>query len=92
MKEDPRGWFQWYCRYFNGRKISKIDKIQIARWKAFRPGYISAIKKNCLKKFLSCGKKQRQALLQWAYNPFFLAKIEVLQKFKVQNTFVHTIK
>tara|TARA_B100001123_G_scaffold389104_1_gene465574 strand:- start:3392 stop:3835 length:444 start_codon:yes stop_codon:yes gene_type:complete len=71
MTEDPRGWFQWYCRYSNGRRIPKIDKIQISRWKAFGPRHIGGIKKNCPKKRFSCRRKQRQALLQWAYNPFF---------------------
>ena len=71
MKEDPRGWFQWYCRYTNGRRIPEIDKIQINRWRAFGPRHIGGIKKNCPKKNFSCRRKQRQALLQWAYNPFF---------------------
>ena len=71
MEEDPRGWFQWYCRYSTGRRIEEIDKIQIRRWKAFGPRHIGGIKKNCPKKLWSCRQKQRQALLQWAYNPFF---------------------
>ena len=71
MKEDPRGWFQWYCRFSNGRRMLEIDKIQIARWKAFGPRHIGGIKKNCQKKNISCRRKQRQALLQWAYDPFF---------------------
>ena len=92
MKEDPRGWFQWYCRYFNGRRITEIDEIQISRWKSFGPRHIGGIKKNCPKKFFSCRKKQRQDLTTMGLQSFFLTKIEVLQKFKVQNIFVHTIK
>ena len=71
MEEDSRGWFQWYCRYSNGRRIPEVDKIQIAQWREFGPRHIGGIKKNCPKKFFSCRQKQRQALLQWAYNPFF---------------------
>tara|TARA_Y100000590_G_scaffold75748_1_gene83741 strand:- start:7151 stop:7594 length:444 start_codon:yes stop_codon:yes gene_type:complete len=70
MSEDPRGWFQWYCRYTIGRRIPKIDKIQIYRWRMFGPRHIGGIKKNCRTRELNCRRRQRQALLQWAYNPF----------------------
>ena len=69
FKEDPLGWFQWYCRFSNGRKIPYIDQIQIKRWKNFRR-HVLAIEKNCEKGDLGCRKRQRQAILQWAYNPF----------------------
>ena len=69
FKEDPLGWFQWYCRFINGRRIPRIDKIQIKRWKAFKR-HVSAIKKNCEPGNTHCRKKQRQAILQWAYDPF----------------------
>ena len=69
FKEDPLGWFQWYCRFCNGRRISHMDKIQIKRWKNFRR-HVLAIEKNCEKGDLGCRKKQRQAILQWAYDPY----------------------
>ncbi len=69
FKQDPLGWFQWYCRFSNGRRIPHIDEIQIKRWKNFRR-HVVAIKKNCEPIDLSCRRKQRQAILQWAYSPF----------------------
>ena len=69
FKEDPLGWFQWYCRFTNGRRIPHIDEIQIKRWKNFRR-HVLAIEKNCEKGDLGCRKRQRQAILQWAYNPY----------------------
>ena len=69
FKEDPLGWFQWYCRYSMGRRIAYIDRIQIKRWKNFRR-HVIAIKKNCESADIDCRRRQRQAILQWAYNPF----------------------
>lgn len=53
---DPYGWFQWYCRFFYGRR-SYDDIRQIARWKAF--------------KSRNGNKTQdgwKQGLLHWAIN------------------------
>ena len=69
FKEDPLGGFQWYCRFSMGRRIPKIDEIQIKRLKNFTR-HVVAIKKNCDPNDLSCRKRQRQAILQWSYDPF----------------------
>ena len=67
LHSDPRGWFQWYCRYYMGRRIEKEDEKQIKRWKAIKR-HIAQIKKNCRKGDFSCRRKQRQAVLHWAYD------------------------
>lgn len=65
-KDDPRGWFQWYCRYYMGRRGSD-DNRQIKRWRAMRR-HIAQIKKSCRAGDLNCRRKQRQALLHWGYD------------------------
>ncbi len=63
--EDPRGWFQWYCRYYMGRRIPDEDRRQILRWKAIQR-HVAQLKTHCRPKDLDCRKGQRQALLHWA--------------------------
>ena len=65
-RDDPRGWFQWYCRYYLGRR-HEDDQRQIGRWKAIRR-HVRQVEKNCDRGDVFCRPRQRQALLHWAYD------------------------
>jgi len=65
--DDPRGWFQWYCRYFRGRRMPGEDERQIARWKAMTR-HVAQIRSHCEPGDWWCRPRQRQALLHWAYD------------------------
>ena len=70
-EQDPYGWFQWYCRYYLGRR-SDDDKRQIKRWiyivNRFKSILIRMIK-NKGAKYDGCSisPKIRQILLHWGY-------------------------
>ena len=66
-EEDPRGWFQWYCRYYMGRRLAQEDQRQIKRWKAMTR-HIAQVRNNCDECEVFCRRRQRQALLHWAYD------------------------
>ena len=66
-EDDPRGWFQWYCRYYMGRRMPDEDRRQIGRWKAIRR-HVRQVQMNCEPGDVFCRPRQRQALLHWAYD------------------------
>jgi hypothetical protein len=65
--DDPRGWFQWCCRYYMGRRLPDEDSRQIGRWKAMKR-HVSQIRRHCEQGDSMCRPRQRQALLHWAYD------------------------
>ena len=65
-RDDPRGWFQWYCRYYRGRR-SLDDDRQIRRWRQMAR-HVAQVKQGCMSRDLDCRRRQRQALLHWAYD------------------------
>ena len=64
--DDPRGWFQWYCRYYMGRR-GPDDARQIRRWRNIRR-HVAQLEKHCERRNLACRPRQRQSLLHWAYD------------------------
>ena len=70
-KQDPYGWFQWYCRYYLGRRTDD-DERQIKRWmnivNRFKGILVKMIKNNGAKfDDFSISPKIRQILLHWGY-------------------------
>jgi hypothetical protein len=65
--DDPRGWFQWYCRYYLGRRLPQEDDRQFRRWRAMQR-HVAQVRKHCEPGDPVCRPRQRQALLQWAYD------------------------
>lgn len=64
--EDPRGWFQWYCRYYRGRRCLDDDR-QVRRWRQMAR-HVAQVRHACARRDLACRRRQRQALLHWAYD------------------------
>ena len=79
---DVRGWFQWYCRFFMGRRCED-DERQIGRWQRC-VGVSGRWRRSLLKKYMSMGVRevfddgedeekgdvspvQHQTCFQWAY-------------------------
>ena len=70
-EQNPYGWFQWYCRYYLGRRSNNDDR-QIKRWinivNRFKSILIRMIKNKGVKyNDYSISPKIRQILLHWGY-------------------------
>ena len=74
IKQDPYGWFQWYCRFYRGRRTDD-DERQIDRWNKivgpngrFRRRLMNMlIKKNKEYDDYTVSPVIRQVLLHWGY-------------------------
>lgn len=90
IKTDPNGWFEWYINYYAGRRLGKEDTWQIGRWRSFVARHMGQIKKGCKLKDFDCRPRQRQGLLQWAWDSTELfdeaAKNKNLKKLGVKIT------
>ncbi len=67
---DPRGWFQWYCRYWMGRRLPEVDAVQIAHWKSVAR-HAEMVRRDCTPGDIWCCAAKRQTLLEWSHDPFF---------------------
>jgi hypothetical protein len=71
---DPYGWFQWYCRFFRGRRCDD-DARQISRWNksaGTKGRFRSQLANKCLKAEvdatdISISPVIRQTLLHWGF-------------------------
>jgi len=77
--EDPLGWFQWYTRYYHGRRIGDVDLYQIKRWRSFSARHGAQVRKNgnC---DLNLRRRQRQCLIHWSADP--IPDIDIKDKFE----------
>jgi len=78
--DDVRGWFQWYCRYYIGRRdltpvkknkqVLTVDELQIRRYNSFKRHQAQLNKAEVRENRIgdpTFRPVQRQALLQWAW-------------------------
>lgn len=67
-KNSPLGWWEWYIKYFEGRRLEDEDKLQIKRWRSFVARHNAQVQAKCKTGDKDCHTKQRQGLLQWAWD------------------------
>jgi len=64
----PLGWWEWFVKYWEGRRDEKEDALQIGRWKSFVARHNAQVQAKCKAGNKDCHTKQRQGLLQWAWD------------------------
>lgn len=67
-KHSPLGWWEWYAKYYFGRRLEDEDKWQIGRWRSFVARHMGQVKASCDMKDKDCHTAQRQGLLQWGWD------------------------
>lgn len=92
-KQDPYGWFQWYCRFYQGRR-SADDERQVGRWLRCA-GPTGRWKNNLIMKCYRGGAQYndpnispvvRQTLQHWGYRlteDDYQAKVKQLKRKRV---------